>query len=227
MKKVVFYYLLMQFLVYQPVISTAQDKPLGDDERPKIGLVLSGGGARGAAHVGVLKVLKENQIPIDMIAGTSFGAIVGRLYASGYSAKELEEILENIDWEEILKFFANSDQATKDRLILYVDAYFDDTRKTDAIDALGMETGEALFFGAILPEDGLKMSEYFTDTTVNKVFNFRRIFFENAKPLFSQRPFKDYIIGIGLLDYWKNHAFPDFCQPVGSNDFQCYLTKDF
>ncbi len=124
--------------------------------------------------------------------------------------------------EQILKFFANSDQATKDRLVLYVDAYFDDTRKADALSALGSETGEALFFGAILLQDGIKMSQYFNDTTVNKVFNFRRIFFENAKPLFNQRPFKNYIIDIGLLDYWKNHAFPDFCQQVDMNDFQCY-----
>ena len=70
--------------------------------RPKIGLVLSGGGARGAAHVGVLKVLEQNHIPVDVIAGTSFGAIVGGLYASGYSAVELEEILANIDWKESL-----------------------------------------------------------------------------------------------------------------------------
>lgn len=71
-------------------------------ERPKIGLVLSGGGARGAAHVGVLKILEENKIPVDMIAGTSFGAIVGGLYAAGYSATELETILKNIDWQETL-----------------------------------------------------------------------------------------------------------------------------
>lgn len=102
MRKVVFYYLLIQFLVHQPAISMAQDEPLADNERPKIGLVLSGGGARGAAHVGVLKVLEENQIPIDMIAGTSFGAIVGGLYAAGYNANELEEILENIDWQQTL-----------------------------------------------------------------------------------------------------------------------------
>ena len=71
-------------------------------DRPKIGLVLSGGGARGAAHVGVLKILEENQIPIDMIAGTSFGDIVGGLYASGYSANELEGLLADIDWQETL-----------------------------------------------------------------------------------------------------------------------------
>ena len=73
-----------------------------ENKRPKIGVVLSGGGARGAAHVGVLKVLEENKIPVDMIAGTSFGAIVGGLYAAGYTAEELETILENIDWQETL-----------------------------------------------------------------------------------------------------------------------------
>lgn len=79
--------------------SAAQDEDL---QRPKIGLVLSGGGARGAAHLGVLKVLEENHIPVDMIAGTSFGALVGGLYASGYSADELTAILEDIDWSAVL-----------------------------------------------------------------------------------------------------------------------------
>ncbi|MCH7931026.1 MAG: patatin-like phospholipase family protein, partial [Proteobacteria bacterium] len=58
-------------------------------ERPKIGLVLAGGGAKGAAHVGVIKVLEELGVPIDYIAGTSMGAIVGGLYASGLSSDEL------------------------------------------------------------------------------------------------------------------------------------------
>lgn len=70
--------------------------------RKKIGLVLSGGGARGAAHVGVLKVLDELNVPIDYIAGTSMGAIVGGLYASGMSATELEEVIENADWVRLL-----------------------------------------------------------------------------------------------------------------------------
>lgn len=55
-------------------------------ERPRVGLVLSGGGARGLAHVGVLKVLERERIPVDAIAGTSMGAIVGGLYASGLDA---------------------------------------------------------------------------------------------------------------------------------------------
>ncbi|RLA31370.1 MAG: hypothetical protein DRR15_13335 [Gammaproteobacteria bacterium] len=71
-------------------------------DRPKVGLVLGGGGARGAAHVGVLKVLEREQIPIDYIAGTSMGAVVGALYASGNSAVEIEEILRGIDWQRAL-----------------------------------------------------------------------------------------------------------------------------
>ena len=69
--------------------------------RPKIGLALSGGGARGAAHVGVIKVLEELHIPIDYIAGTSMGALVGGAYASGTSIDELERRLEAADWDNL------------------------------------------------------------------------------------------------------------------------------
>jgi NTE family protein len=72
----------------------------GSADRPKIGLALSGGGARGAAHIGVLKVLEEYRIPIDYIAGTSMGAIVGGLYASGLSSHELESLISEVDWAD-------------------------------------------------------------------------------------------------------------------------------
>lgn len=68
-------------------------------DRPKIGLVLAGGGALGMAHVGVLKVLEANRIPIDFIAGTSMGSIVGAAYASGVGIEEMEEILSATDWD--------------------------------------------------------------------------------------------------------------------------------
>jgi NTE family protein len=67
-------------------------------ERPKIGLVLGGGGARGAAHIGVLKELERQRVPIDAIAGTSMGAIVGGLYAIGKTPDELEELVTTLDW---------------------------------------------------------------------------------------------------------------------------------
>src|SRR3954468_19427510 len=68
--------------------------------RPRIGLVLSGGGARGAAHVGVLKVLEQMHVPIDAIAGTSMGAVVGGLYASGMSAKDIEALIRPVNWQD-------------------------------------------------------------------------------------------------------------------------------
>ncbi len=75
----------------------------GSPKRPKICLVLSGGGARGAAHVGVIKVLEEYRVPIDCIAGTSMGALVGASYATGTSVAEMETILKGISTELLFK----------------------------------------------------------------------------------------------------------------------------
>lgn len=80
---------------------SAAPNAAADPGRPRIGLVLSGGGARGLAHVGVLKVLEGMQVPIDVIAGTSMGAIVGGLYASGMRAAELERELLQVRWDEV------------------------------------------------------------------------------------------------------------------------------
>lgn len=73
-----------------------------EQARPKIGLVLSGGAARGIAHIGVLKALEEQGVRIDAIAGTSMGAVVGGLYASGYSVAELEKLATTLDWQQAL-----------------------------------------------------------------------------------------------------------------------------
>lgn len=88
----------------QPRVSLPSDEmQLGELPRtkPHLALVLSGGGARGAAHIGVLKVLEENHIVPDLIVGTSMGSIVGGLYAAGYSAEEIEDILATIDWDQV------------------------------------------------------------------------------------------------------------------------------
>ncbi|MEH6592918.1 MAG: patatin-like phospholipase family protein [Halioglobus sp.] len=68
-------------------------------DREKVGLVLAGGGARGIAHVGVIQALEEMRIPVDAIAGTSMGALVGGLYATGMSGQELESVVAQMDWE--------------------------------------------------------------------------------------------------------------------------------
>ena len=70
--------------------------------RPKIGIALEGGGAKGLAHIGVLQWFEDHHIPIDYIAGTSMGGLVGGLYATGYSPAEIKRIIENIDWNEVL-----------------------------------------------------------------------------------------------------------------------------
>jgi NTE family protein len=68
--------------------------------RPRICVVLSGGGARGMAHIGVLEVLEQLKVPIDCIAGTSMGAVVGGLYASGMSARDIDKTMRSVDWQE-------------------------------------------------------------------------------------------------------------------------------
>ncbi len=79
----------------------ASDVPPGPgQDRPRIGLVLGGGGARGAAHIGVLRELENLRVPIHAIAGTSMGAIIGGLYASGMTLAELEELIASLDWKD-------------------------------------------------------------------------------------------------------------------------------
>ncbi|MDE5574506.1 MAG: patatin-like phospholipase family protein, partial [Bacteroidales bacterium] len=102
-----FLYILLLITLLWPLSDAihAQDvptRPKLKGERPRIGLVLSGGGAKGMAHVGVIKVLEELNIPIDYIAGTSMGSIIGGLYAYGYSAHELDSILRATDWGKLL-----------------------------------------------------------------------------------------------------------------------------
>lgn len=97
---------ILALLVAGPLVAqspppdpTSTDPSTGADARPRIGLVLAGGGARGAAHIGVLQVLDELRIPVDAIAGTSMGAVVGGLHSIGYSPEELEETILAIDWD--------------------------------------------------------------------------------------------------------------------------------
>ena len=72
-------------------------------ERPKIGLALSGGGTKAGAHIGVLRVIDENRVPIDYIAGTSAGAIIGSMYAAGLTPDEIEAAVAGIDWDDMLE----------------------------------------------------------------------------------------------------------------------------
>ena len=91
-------FLLVVFSYVVPLNVFADTSTDSSHERKKIGLVLSGGGARGAAHVGVIKMLEELEIPVDYIVGTSLGSVVGALYSLGRSPIELESTLATLDW---------------------------------------------------------------------------------------------------------------------------------
>lgn len=83
------YILFLLFLLLPPI------------HAQKVGLVLSGGGAKGLTHIGIIRALEENGIPIDYIAGTSMGSIVGSLYAMGYSPDEMEALLKSDDFKRM------------------------------------------------------------------------------------------------------------------------------
>ena len=104
------FYLFLYLLFFLPLVTVAQ----------KVGLVLSGGGAKGIAHIGVIRVLEENNIPIDYITGTSAGAIVGGLYAAGYTPDEMEALFRSDDFyfwstgiiqEQYRYYFKKSEEA--------------------------------------------------------------------------------------------------------------------
>ncbi|MBS1175375.1 MAG: hypothetical protein H6R05_1506 [Burkholderiaceae bacterium] len=95
----------------QAVTATMASEPTTQNQRQKIGLVLSGGGARGLAHIGVLRALEEQHIPIDYIAGTSAGALIGGMYASGMGVDEIEQRVKSMNFEKIL--FEKSDRRTQ------------------------------------------------------------------------------------------------------------------
>ena len=94
---------LTLFVLTMPLLVSGPVHALELDERPMIGLALSGGGTKAGAHIGVLRVLEENRVPIDYIAGTSAGAIIGSLYAAGLSPDEIEAAVAGIDWDDMLE----------------------------------------------------------------------------------------------------------------------------
>ena len=110
--------LLLILLIISSFAITAQPS-----KRPKVALVLSGGGAKGFAHLGVLKVLEEEKIPVDIIVGTSIGSIVGGLYAIGYSADDIIKLAKEGNWPELLSDYVprrELDQTSKTEQQRYV-----------------------------------------------------------------------------------------------------------
>ncbi|QUB65334.1 patatin-like phospholipase family protein [Prevotella melaninogenica] len=96
------YLLVFLMLICCGLSMLAQQQNEGGKTRPKVGLVLGGGGAKGAAAIGILKELEREKVPIDYIAGTSIGAIIGGLYAQGYRADDLEKLFRSQNWLALL-----------------------------------------------------------------------------------------------------------------------------
>lgn len=93
--------ILIQLLFLNSILVHAQENSI-EGKRPKVAVVLSGGGAKGFAHIGVLKILEEEGIPIDIIVGTSMGNLIGGIYSLGYNADEIEMLVTNQNWEQVL-----------------------------------------------------------------------------------------------------------------------------
>ena len=95
--------LFLSFPLFGQNKSNYKEEFANNKTRPKIGLVLSGGGAKGSAHIGALKVIEELGIPIDYVSGTSMGSIIGGMYAMGYTADEMDTIISSLDWSVYMK----------------------------------------------------------------------------------------------------------------------------
>jgi NTE family protein len=126
--------------------------PVETPRIPKIGIALGGGFARGLAHIGVLKVLEEEGIPVDFIAGTSVGSVIGAAYASGICAKELEEVASLVRFKDFSRwtfsrfgFFSNDKMSVFLRKVLRCKT-FEELRIPLAIAATDIITGEAAVF---------------------------------------------------------------------------------
>ncbi len=121
--------------------------------RPQIALALGGGAARGLAHIGVLKVLEEEGIPVDLIAGTSIGAALGALYAAGVSVHRMETVMRELDWRALARLIdptlPTSGLMDGKRVAIFLQellpvATFEELRIPLAITATDVQTGEAL-----------------------------------------------------------------------------------
>jgi NTE family protein len=128
------------------------DSPQKEFKRPKIGVALGGGFARGLAHVGVLKVLEENKIPIDFVAGTSVGAVIGAAYCSGISGRELEELARLVRMKDFARWtISRFGLATNDRMAGFLSRMvrcrtFEELRIPLAVVATDFVTGEGAVF---------------------------------------------------------------------------------
>ena len=135
-------------MITLPTFSITDDIAIPPDNipknRPSVALVLSGGGAKGFAHIGVLELLEELDIPIDMIVGNSAGAIAGGLYCAGYSPREIKEALLDQDWTKIFSDspVSDSEKDLGDRSLFSTPLSFGIGKNLSLDMGQGISTGE-------------------------------------------------------------------------------------
>ena len=146
-------------------------------ERPTVGLVLSGGGAKGAAHIGVLHYLESIGMPVDLVVGTSIGGLMGGLYALGYPAEQLDSIMRNMDWSMALsdkvprEYISYAENKYKERYVLsfpffYSSDVFQEQREDQQRFSGARKRYEEIHLGA---EDGESASGLFRDNLVGSL----------------------------------------------------------
>lgn len=141
------------------ISNTRQPIPFEEPRRLKLGIALGGGFARGLVHIGVLKALEEAQIPVDFVAGTSVGAIVGACYCSGLSAAEMEEIARAIRFKHFARWtlsrygFCSNDRMTQFCARVLKFSSFEELKIPLAVTATDFCSGEAVVFqrGPLVP----------------------------------------------------------------------------
>ena len=146
-------------------------------DRPTVALVLSGGGAKGAAHVGVLHYLEEQEIPVDLVLGTSIGGLVGSLYALGYPADQLDSIMRHMDWDMALsdnvprEYVSYSESKYKEKYALsfpffYAPKVYEELRKEDQRYSGAVSRYEDIHLGAA---SGQSATNLFKDNLVGSL----------------------------------------------------------
>ena len=177
------------------------------EQRPKIALVLSGGGAKGAAHIGVLKVLEKYQVPIDIIVGTSVGSIVGGMYSVGYSPDEIEKTVLNLKFNSLL---TNS----KDRNLKNIEEKIENDKYpfTMSIDKnlklsfpMGILNGENIY---------IQLKDIFS--RAENIKNFNELPIEYRAITTDLQTGKEVILSDGDLAIatFKSMAIPSFLEPI-------------
>ena len=185
----------------------------------KVGLVLSGGGAKGAAHIGVIKALEENNIPIDYITGTSIGAIIGSLYAMGYSPEEMLELM-------LSKEFSYWQTGTVEEQYTY---YFKEPYPTPEFAHFSIDMSDSLQIKAsFLPQsliNPIQMNQafmaLFSQATAKAGWNFDNLFVPFrcvASDIYTKKPiiFKNGDLGDAVR---ASMTFPFFFQPIWKRQY--------